>query len=209
MDGFWPGPEPQNSESPPNAPYSGLLECPCTTRMSKSIDGAVAARGVGRCSTLVTGASGCAAAIKELGAPVSSVVSRTGANASMPPGCSVLITSDPAGSHGHPAESAVAYFNTLATSTTPCGGFPGASVKMFGSATPEQTGVAQLGVWVEVDDNTLRLVITGPQNVWFGVGLNTTSMAGSPCVIPPPPPPPPPSSHHIEFFKQKRRTMAI
>ena len=33
--GFKAGPEPKVSCSPPNASYSGLLECPCTDRIRK------------------------------------------------------------------------------------------------------------------------------------------------------------------------------
>ena len=35
---FVPGPLPRNSVAPPNAAYSGLLECPLTTRLTKVID---------------------------------------------------------------------------------------------------------------------------------------------------------------------------
>ena len=34
---FFPGILPKNIASPPNAYYSGLLECPCTTRIHKNI----------------------------------------------------------------------------------------------------------------------------------------------------------------------------
>merc|ERR1719242_1751643 len=37
---FVPGPLPKAAVSPPDAIYSGLLECPCTDRISKIIDGA-------------------------------------------------------------------------------------------------------------------------------------------------------------------------
>merc|ERR1712137_826845 len=35
------GPLPRASKAPPNASYSGLLECPCTTRMKRVIGGHV------------------------------------------------------------------------------------------------------------------------------------------------------------------------
>ena len=60
----WPGvrggPLPRASMAPPNASYSGLLECPCTTRITKQLGGHVAVLH-GRCDfeTGITSASEC------------------------------------------------------------------------------------------------------------------------------------------------------
>lgn len=69
----WPGvrggPLPKASRAPANASYSGLLECPCTSRITKQLSGHVA-RQHGRCDfeTGVTSASECFAAA-QVGAP--------------------------------------------------------------------------------------------------------------------------------------------
>jgi len=71
----------------------------------------------------------------------------------------------------------------MATSSVECGGPPSAPPRLFGAADPTVTGVAGLGVWVEVAGPLLRVVITGPADVWFAVGLNATTMAGTPYAI--------------------------
>ena len=99
FDGFWPGPQPVNSAAPrsgPNAVYSGLLECPCTDRITKEVNGALAAQAMGRCpgADAVHEASQCTmGALQSLGLPatVGKVVAASGSNASMPPGCSLTV----------------------------------------------------------------------------------------------------------------------
>lgn len=53
MSGFVPGPEPQSSMAPrgnsPDHVYSGLLECPCTTRITTDVYSDVLARSEGTC----------------------------------------------------------------------------------------------------------------------------------------------------------------
>eukprot|EP00662_Eupelagonemidae_sp_cell21_P015546 gene15546-61855_t len=58
---FVPGPQPRNSFAPSNGSYSGLLECPCTDRITKVVDGATSNRAAGSC------AQGAPATLKECG----------------------------------------------------------------------------------------------------------------------------------------------
>lgn len=51
---FIPGPMPASSMAPAKDPeYSGLLECPMTTRIAKAIDGTYAMQTVGTCGEKV------------------------------------------------------------------------------------------------------------------------------------------------------------
>ena len=45
---------PRASAAPPNASYSGLLECPCTTRIHKEVNITYATQTQGICDTVVT-----------------------------------------------------------------------------------------------------------------------------------------------------------
>ena len=106
---FIPGPVPRNSLAPvtgPDALYSGLLECPVTTRIKKNLEGssgfedsfAVQAfscntqPSVPSCEHLVGTAAGCFAAIKQL--PALSNFSITGyqntSSPLQPAGCSII-----------------------------------------------------------------------------------------------------------------------
>merc|ERR1711871_396136 len=48
-DPFVPGPESKAAQSPPNADYSGHLECPCTDRLYKEINSTYATQNAGTC----------------------------------------------------------------------------------------------------------------------------------------------------------------
>jgi hypothetical protein len=52
--GFKAGPEPKNSCAPPNAHYSGILECPCTDRIKKMNITSYKSQLIGNCSKPVT-----------------------------------------------------------------------------------------------------------------------------------------------------------
>lgn len=84
------GPLPKNSLAPPNADYSGILECPCTDRLPKVLDG-YTARTTGGCGAQrVVTAGECGHAAAVLGIPVLGSVSN--ASASAPAGCSAIVT---------------------------------------------------------------------------------------------------------------------
>jgi hypothetical protein len=88
----WPGPRggplPRSSSAPPNATYSGILECPCTSRITKDLSGHVTLN-KGQCTfgDSVMTAAECFAAANTLGmAPV--IANKTMIkNASAPAGC--------------------------------------------------------------------------------------------------------------------------
>lgn len=182
FDGFWPGPQPKNSEQPEGAPYSGLLECPCTDRIVKKVDGGVSAKLSGACASPITDAKSCAAAAQEIGAAsIFKITAGAGRNASLPAGCSLTVHSSPAPQvNGAPQAEVVAFWNELNRSVVSCG--QGAK-KLFGSLSKGQSGLPNLGVWVETNTSHLRVVITGPSDVWFGVGLNASTMAAGTWAI--------------------------
>jgi hypothetical protein len=79
------GPLPKRSLAPPNASYSGLLECPCTTRKQIVITDH-STQAWGACAQPVADAPSCFTAVAELGlAPL--VSNETVATSDTPAGC--------------------------------------------------------------------------------------------------------------------------
>ena len=164
---FVPGPLPKNSAAPPDAEYSGLLECPCTDRIVKKYSTTYASQQKGVCDTPVLNSTECFAAAATLKVPANAshmVVSET----ALPTGCSIV--------QGHDKTTRV-YFNTN-TQGGQCGGgtlFSGAgsaisNVSMQLTLNASGTGVATIS-------------LTGPDGVWFGVGLNAQAMEDLPYAI--------------------------
>merc|ERR1719242_493452 len=158
---FVPGPLPKAAVSPPDAIYSGLLECPCTDRITKIIDGAYVLQQNGTCSTEIKDASQCFKVVEtQLG--LSGVKTQTISDPAAPPGCAVSLQDN----------STVATFNQAA-STKPCGGV---IQKTFGS----QTGDVNLTLAL---DHAATITLSGPADAWFGIGFDATRMADKPYTI--------------------------
>ena len=75
LEPFKAGPLPPQAESPPGADYSGLLECPCTDRLTKNVNLTYSTRTAGTCGSQarIYKADHCFDGIEELlgGAPSS------------------------------------------------------------------------------------------------------------------------------------------
>ena len=126
-----PGPMPRNSWAPPNgtaALYSGLLECPCTDRITKSVDGSTSGRAAGACpagagmATAAACRAAAAAQLRNAGLPSDpeGLVFTAGADPSMPAGCSLTVPAAGRDKDGRPAGSPSAFYNT-ATAAAQCG----------------------------------------------------------------------------------------
>ena len=94
---------------------------------------------------------------------------RTVSSGALPIGCSLV------NSNG----STTVYFNTEAASKAACGA--GSSGALAGSATSVVTFALKLDPTVKGGEATLTL--TGPADVWFGVGLGSQAMADTPNAI--------------------------
>eukprot|EP01065_Artemidia_motanka_P015646 TRINITY_DN19389_c0_g1_i1.p1 TRINITY_DN19389_c0_g1~~TRINITY_DN19389_c0_g1_i1.p1 ORF type:complete len:751 (+),score=147.28 TRINITY_DN19389_c0_g1_i1:315-2255(+) len=160
------GPLPRASKAPPNASYSGLLECPCTDRIKKTLAGHLA-QNAGVCAAPVFGAAECFAAAVELDVP-NLVANVTVSDASAPPGCSVVPK----------AGSFTAVFNSAVNSTAPCGQ----------SSTPTHTqgrssSLVSVDLDVDAAADTVTLQLSGKDGKWFGVGFNASKMADAPYAV--------------------------
>ena len=167
---FVPGPQPRNSLAPqgPDALYSGLLECPVTTRVRKDVAGDYSLKMEESCTAAIQGAEECFAAAAKMGAQNSTTDS--GSNDKLPSGCSLTVDEN--------GETSI-YFNKAA-STVQCGKSTEAAKKIW-------TGMASslITISVSLDQTTSTATITmgGPNGKWFGAGFNATAMKDAPWAI--------------------------
>lgn len=147
---FRPGLLPPSSRAPPNATYSGLLECPCTTRAKKLWNTTYTTATTGACPKQIFNASECFSAARTLGTPVNST--RTVQSGTLPSGCVVL-------AHGGVVD---AVFNEMVTSAT-CGA---------GATVFRATATALVNITLTLDTTVAggraTITLSGPSNVWFG-----------------------------------------
>eukprot|EP00929_Paragymnodinium_shiwhaense_P025556 TRINITY_DN15429_c0_g1_i1.p1 TRINITY_DN15429_c0_g1~~TRINITY_DN15429_c0_g1_i1.p1 ORF type:complete len:781 (+),score=127.63 TRINITY_DN15429_c0_g1_i1:66-2408(+) len=145
---------------------SPLIECPCSDRISKTEVKLPAIQSEGVCSTPITSLEECksAAAFAEV------VSASTVRDDSLPAGCLLLPT---------PKAGFKVVFNE-ATSTA-------ASCDMGSSTTSKLLGEANLGgltnLSLAIEGDEVRIILTGPADVWFGVGFNAGTMADQPYAV--------------------------
>ena len=166
---FVAGPLPRNSLAAKDAQYSGLLECPLTTRVEKVIDVGYTARTNGTCDAtkVITSAILCFSAARNFLGRDNHFEQLSGSDASQPMGCSI----------GFDATSGAtrAYYND-GTAGAACG--KGATV-LQGSTS----SLVDIGVTIDAAKDLVTITLTGPAAVWFGVGFNAQVMKDGPWAI--------------------------
>jgi hypothetical protein len=156
--------------APADAPYSPLLECPCTTRIVKKLGNSVSIVN-GVCPKPFLQSDCFAAGTRSLG---NAVVSNSTINdANLPSGC--LITRVAEGKNYFNA-----VFNTFASSKVPCqqNSDPTKNL-LLGS----KTDLVTLALEVDGMTNIVNISISGPSEYWFGVGFNASIMDNLPYAI--------------------------
>jgi hypothetical protein len=156
---FKAGPLPRSAQAPPDASYSGLLECPCSTKLKKNWSMTYSLLPTGTCAEDVVSAAECFTAGRVL-RPGVNHTERVVSNKSFASACSLLQNAD---------GSITAIWNTARG--TRC------DAKSASSAA-SATSLVQLDVALEQMDATISIV--GPADKWFGVGLGTQSMCINP-----------------------------
>ena len=112
--GFKPDLMPAANLAPPDAPYSGLLECPCTDRIQKKVEQTYGTKTFGSCIKTVVNASQCFEAAEQMvnGAHGHIDTNATVSSTSLPKDCSMVVYKN---------GTTVAYFNE-GNSRSECGG---------------------------------------------------------------------------------------
>lgn len=160
---FKPSLLPKTALSPPNASYSGLLECPCTPRLKKEWHLAHGTQNVGRCERPVQTASECFEAGPTLAKAVR-YLNQTVSDKNLPSKCSIVV---------HANGTAVLSWNS-AEDGAQCGASGPGPLHVSGSAQSLATLTVDLRQDTPAGSATLTL--KGPSDVWFGVGLGATTM---------------------------------
>lgn len=153
----------------PDAIYSGLLECPLTTRVRKVINSNYLLQGKGRCATAIDTASECFQAVTKLLGMNGTMRTSAIDDAGLPAGCLVVasgMTSGPA-----------AVFNKNNSSSCAKGSSP--TPKLVGTAS----SLVSLSVTVDAAKNEVEILAAGPADVWWGVGFNASNMGDQPWTI--------------------------
>ena len=97
------------------------------------------------------------------------VTTAQGLSDKLPSGCSVRVNAS--------SKSAQLFFNGNNRSLAGCGG-PGHSI-----TGRQETALATLGLLMDPVGNNVTITISGPADVWFGIGFDTQYMANAPYTI--------------------------
>lgn len=168
---FVPGPLPRSSLAPENPQYSGLLECPMTTRVVKVIDGTYVVHNQGSCTQPILTSQECfnaAATLLSAGDTKHTFVNNTKSDPKQPAGCSASVD----------AKSPLSInvlFNTGPSNTT-CA----TDVYVVVGTTDSLVSVS---VSLNAETQLVELTLQGPSSVWYGVGFGARGMPDAPWTI--------------------------
>lgn len=166
---FVSGPQPRNSLAMhKDAAYSGLLECPFTTRLSKTWEDSHSVQFTGTCEYPVEDAASCFAGAAAAIGPGVLLTNSSGSNVSMPAGCSATASAD-----------AVHVFWNQAPSAAPGCGPSKSSLGIAGIAPL----LGRTTLKVRLDSASATIVITGNASNWFGVGFGASTMKQQPWAV--------------------------
>ena len=179
---FVQGPMPRNSYAKPHDPYSGLLECPMTSRVTKELDAEYFVQLRDSCSDDIASEAECAAVVAgQLSLPGFSTNTSTVNDASLPDGCSFAVHMA--------AHKLVASFNTHTTGSPrpdPSSDSDSDS-PLCGHGVSALIGVEKSLVELKLSLDQARpnatLELTGPDGLWFGVGFNAHTMGDEPWTV--------------------------
>jgi len=160
---FKPDLLPKASAAPPDAPYSGLLECPCTDRIVKKVDVEYVTQSKGSCATTVSNATECflaASKVQNGKVDANSTVTST----SLPSDCSLV---------KYENGTTIAFFNE-ASSEAACGG--GEMFTGSYEASPALTKTL-VRLNAKVAGGEASITISGPSNAWFSVAFGSPNFA--------------------------------
>lgn len=168
---FVPGPVPRQSIAPtsgPDAIYSGLLECPLTTRVEKKLDSTYAPKMQDVCANLVSSTRDCFDATASLLSDFTTFSNHSVVDdPTVANGCSVSVSQED-------VSTANVYFNEGNESSRKCGEDVSIVVGRVHSL---------VRVTLSVDENVANITVEGPEDVWFGVGFGAQAMKDAPWAV--------------------------
>mmetsp|Transcript_2949 Transcript_2949/g.6209 ORF Transcript_2949/g.6209 Transcript_2949/m.6209 type:complete len:755 (+) Transcript_2949:19-2283(+) len=163
---FVPGPMPRNSLAPHGAMYSGLLECPVTTRIRKLVDGGYVPLSRGSCQHPIQSAAECFAAAASTLAPAAPTAGHVVTDPRMPAGC--LATVDAAG--GVQADFNAARSSALCAADN-------------SEVSGAMNSLVNMSLHLSTVSDRATITLSGPSSVWFAVGFNAHEMGDAPWTV--------------------------
>ncbi|CAE7783457.1 unnamed protein product [Symbiodinium sp. CCMP2592] len=185
---FVPGPVPRSSQAPTSgadALYSGLLECPVTTRLQKHVSGeAIVRLQGGPCSSPPESGDECLALARSalFGQQRRFVPDPAPAGST---GCTAMADSremDLVRVHfkaNHTGRSTLNLHQDPRLRGTADGACATHARKFVGASSP----LVNVSVSLDLTLQQARISLAGPASVWFGVGFNAVAMADSPWAL--------------------------
>ena len=184
---FVPGPQPRSSLAPQtgvDAIYSGLLECPVTTRIRKNVDEGYVSILAGTCHDTIQTAAECFAAAEKTFVPVAPPAhsagalhfdNKEGSDATRPEGCVASVD-------GTDHTLIHVFFNTHKRDPT-SNALPAQCGTGASTLVGESTSLVTVAVTLDTVKEEATIALTGPADVWFGVGFNASAMKDAPWAI--------------------------
>jgi hypothetical protein len=192
---FVAGPLPRSSLAPKiNATYSGLLECPVSTRIHKHLPPqGFFPLAQGTCSKdgSITTSDDCLKAVTELVRETDSktrIQQSEGNDPNRPKGCSAraitttnLVNVDEQEAGQEEERVVEAYYNNASSSSSPIVNCGSSTNSNLFSATA--TSLVAVSVMIDTAHDLVTIQLTGPAHVWFGVGFGAHMMKDLPWTI--------------------------
>ena len=161
--------------------WSGLLECPCSTRTTRTTTDVGLAPAPCQPEARVQSGEACSAAVASLGMG-GTVAVTPGSGAPWagpgpnphPPGCTVTAQND---------GSFAAHFNPDRDGDAVCGAGPSSASLLAAHSSPEATVAVRLDRDPGGALANVTVTLSGAESKWFGVGFGASAMAGAPYTI--------------------------
>ncbi|CAB9518140.1 expressed unknown protein [Seminavis robusta] len=184
---FVPGPLPRNSLAPKNknVTYSGLLECPVTTRIQKHLPPqGYLPLAKGSCENLViTSPDDCFQAVTKMvresdnQTQIHTVSGQD--DPSRPKGCSMRVVSvPPIPDYDDEQRVIEAFYNNASETTVECGSRN--ADQLYSAAA---NSLVEVSVMIDTAKDLVTISLKGPAYRWFGVGFGARKMKDQPWTI--------------------------
>jgi len=155
-----------------------LIECPCTDRITKSSKASTNIIVKGSCRKVIDSEDACKLAVEATGAKINQL--STVIDPRLPSGCILQPNKKRAGLKVLGSSVSGPFynvkFNKASQQTPSCGNT--SAVALTGIVT-----MGEITIGVEHNTATVIITLTGPSNVWFGVGFNAEAMKDLPYSI--------------------------
>ena len=155
---FHPGLLPKSSTAPINAYYSGLLECPCTDRINKTIYHNYINSLNTKCTNNINNETNCMIQGLKFGKRIFNIINST----NFPEGCSFNNTD-------------INYNNYKSNKNC--------SNKIDNYSSKVYLSSLNITLNLKVKEDFVYINLTGPADVWFGIGFNAHNMNDLPYTI--------------------------